>query len=130
MMKIRQTLIVSLIGVFFVHYSYSNTIEIKDMVSRTINVPNVIHKIYCSTPVSSTIIYTIDPELLIDYLLNLRMSSEYFPESYLNLPILGVDGFGKGNAVNIEEIIKLKPDIILSTAGLLQAEKRPIEEQA
>lgn len=92
--------------------SVSRTIT--DMAGRNLTVPGQINKVFCTSPIGTVLIYALAPEKLAGW--NTMLNSEtkkYILPEYHNLPVLG-GWFGKNNTGNIEEIMKVHPDIILS----------------
>ncbi|MBU2703473.1 iron complex transport system substrate-binding protein [Sporomusaceae bacterium BoRhaA] len=86
---------------------------ITDMAGRTVMLPQKIHKIYPASPIGSVFVYTIDPELLIGWSYHMASDeSKFILPNYRKLPVVG--GWSAQNATgNIEEIMRLKPDVIL-----------------
>lgn len=101
-----------------------DTKTIKDMAGREVKVSSKIEKVYSSSPVGTTIMYTFDDNKMAG--LNFDPSEEekkFVTEKYLSLPNLG-GWYGKGKTGNVEEIMKAKPDIVLSTG----TDKKAIQE--
>lgn len=95
------------------------TKTLTDMAGREVVIPTDIKKIYCTSPVGTIITYTISPDLLTG--LNYEASDvekEYLLPSFTSLPVLG-GWFGKGNEGNLEEIAKVKPDIIINAGTIV-----------
>lgn len=87
----------------------------KDMAGRDIKVPDMVKKVYSTSPVGTNFMYTFDDQLVAG--LNVDLSEEeksFTTDYYQNLPNLG-GWFGKGKEGNVEEIIKAAPDIVLSS---------------
>ncbi len=79
--------------------------EVTDMAGRIMQVPDTIKRVYTSRP-GSILLYAVDPDISVCRSLQLNKSSRPFlKNSYINLPY--TDG-------SVEEIMKLKPDIIIS----------------
>ncbi|MBT3071262.1 ABC transporter substrate-binding protein [Rhodomicrobium sp. Az07] len=95
----------------------TKTREITDMIGRKVVVPAEIRKIYSSTPPTTYVLYAIAPDTVAG--LNLNMTAEQRrlmrPET-ANLPVLG-GTIGMGRQVNPEEILALKPDIVIAWAN-------------
>lgn len=84
------------------------------MAGRKIQVPRRIAKAYCMSPVCTVLVYTLAPELLAGW--NYQPAPgemKLLIEPYRSLPALG-GWFGKSNTGNIEEIIKARPDVLIS----------------
>jgi iron complex transport system substrate-binding protein len=91
--------------------SKANENVITDMAGREIILPDKTEKIYSLDPVGTIMLYTLCPEKLLGW--NYKLSEQekhYILPEYKNLPNLG--GASK-NPPNSEEILKLKPDIII-----------------
>ncbi len=87
--------------------------EIVDMAGRRVTVPETITKVYCSSPPSTYMIYAIDPNLLVG--LNFpptEKEKRYLRKNVPTLPVIG-GFFGQGQTVNIEMLLKVKPDVII-----------------
>ncbi len=86
---------------------------ITDMAGRTVTVPSNITKIYATSPVGTIFVYTLAPEKLgsWNYYMATRDSKYILPECR-DLPVIG-GWLGTNNFGNVEDILKLKPDIIL-----------------
>lgn len=96
----------------------SATRSIMDMAGREVEVPAKIEKAFPTSPVGAVFIYTLEPELLIGWNDELRQhsgGSEYLPSKYRDLPHLG--GWYAKTTCNIEELLKIHPDIILAVGN-------------
>lgn len=94
------------------------TQEIVDMAGRKVTIPSKIKKVYSVSPIGTTFMYTLAPEKIAG--LNYKLSDgekEYTNDTYKNLPVLG-GNFGQGQTMNKEEVLKVKPDIILNMGDL------------
>jgi iron complex transport system substrate-binding protein len=90
---------------------------IKDMAGREHELPVQIDKVFSTSPVGTIMVYTINPDKLLGWNYELREDEKkYIPEKYHNLPNLG-GWYGKATC-NTEEVLKLKPDIILSMGDI------------
>ncbi|WP_027634659.1 iron ABC transporter substrate-binding protein [Clostridium hydrogeniformans] len=88
--------------------------KITDMAGREHTVDGKIDKVYCTSPVGNIIMYTLAQEKLVGIHSKLSdMEKKYLTKEYQDLPVLG-GWFGKDNQGNIEEIIKAKPQVVLS----------------
>lgn len=100
------------------------TIVIKDMAGREVEIPKTIEKVYPTGTVAMISIYTINPEKLVG--INSDPTEEeikYLGEDYANKPVLGsYKGIDSGNE---EEILNADPDIIISFGDI---DDRWIEE--
>lgn len=85
------------------------------MAGRKVVVPVKVTKVFSVSQIGIITLYTINPDKLAGW--NFAISTEdkkYIPEKYHNLPVLG-SWSGKNSTLNIEEIIKVHPDIIFSS---------------
>jgi iron complex transport system substrate-binding protein len=90
-----------------------------DMAGRTVIVPQKIHKVMGMSPVGTILIYTLSPELLAGWNVQLEPGElALIPEPYRSLPVLG-GWYGKNNTGNLEVIIQAHPDLILSMGDAL-----------
>lgn len=89
------------------------TRTITDDMGRTHTIPVEIKKVFSTSPVAAIMTYTLAPEKMAGWNYDLRPDeSQYLLPSVLNLPNLG--GWQGKSTGNIEEIIKAKPDVIIS----------------
>jgi iron complex transport system substrate-binding protein len=96
--------------------SEANENVITDMAGREIFLPENIEKIFSLSPVGTIILYSLCPEKLLGWNYELsEMEKHYILPQYKELPNLG--GASK-NPPNSEEILKLKPDIIIYLADI------------
>lgn len=89
-------------------------VSIKDMAGRNLQVPQTIRKAYCMSPVCQIILYTLAPDMLAGW--NYQTEpGEYalLVPPYRDLPVLG-GWFGRNNTGNLEEILRSRPDIMIS----------------
>ena len=90
-----------------------NTRVVTDMGGRTVKIPQVIGKVFCSNPIGTVDLYMLAPELLAGW--NFKpagVDATFIAKRYLNLPSLGV-WMGAGATPNVEEIRAVAPDVIL-----------------
>ncbi|QSZ26880.1 ABC transporter substrate-binding protein [Aceticella autotrophica] len=90
------------------------TRTIVDMAGRTVTVPSHIKKVCSTNPIGTVFMYTLSPDKIAG--LNNKISkaeSKFTINSYKNLPVEG-GYFGQGQTMNKEELLKIKPDIILN----------------
>ncbi len=95
------------------------TKEITDMAGRKVMVPSAINKIYATSAIGTILVYSLDPDKVIGQNNGQNnMSSpnnhKYTTEKFANLPLIGSLASADGNRANIEKILKLKPDIIIT----------------
>ncbi len=91
------------------HKPLQPTHEVTDMAGRKMLVPDTIRRLYVNKP-GSILMYAIAPDLLVSRSLWMNEGTKKFLSgSYLQLPYM--DG-------SVEEIVKLKPDIIISSFNI------------
>ncbi|WP_251860211.1 ABC transporter substrate-binding protein [Clostridium sp. Marseille-Q2269] len=111
-------IVFSLSGCSFTSTSSSNSYKtITDQARREVKIPSKIEKIYCTSPLGSVFIYSLCPEKLAAWNNKLpKKSLKYLKPDTNKLPIAGsLQGKKSGN---IEEISKLKPDIVISMGDI------------
>lgn len=104
----------------------SEEIEVVDMAGRTITLPKKADKAFATKPTGTIMLYTLNPEKMVGWNYDLREGEKRFiPEKYHDLPNLG--GAGK-NAVNIEELLKEEPDVLIIMEEVVEASLSKAEE--
>ena len=101
---------------------------ITDMAGRNVVLPAVVRKVYAVSPVETVLIYTIDPELLAGW--SYHMASEenlFILPKYRNLPVLGA-WTAFNSTASVEEIIKIKPDLIVMLKPITPAARDLADE--
>lgn len=107
--------------------------EITDMVGRKVTIPDKITKVYASDPYTNVLLYVVAPDLSLGLqpgCLPFRAEDRRFLRREIaGLPELATQPPGGERAqVNMEEVLKLKPDIVLAMggkgAGLSRTEER------
>lgn len=87
--------------------------EIVDMAGRKVTIPDRITKVYSTSPPATYMIYALDQSMLIGMNALLKDTErKYLSSKVRSLPVLG-GYFGQTQVVNIEMIMKLKPDIVI-----------------
>ncbi|MGI9862496.1 ABC transporter substrate-binding protein [Moorella naiadis] len=101
--------------------------SIVDMAGRQVSLPTHVNKVFATSPVGSIMVYTLAPEKLAGWNYNLNeVERKFILPGYQKLPNLG--GWYAKNTANIEEILKIHPQVILSmgymdNTALSQAEQ-------
>ncbi|WP_025642759.1 ABC transporter substrate-binding protein [Schnuerera ultunensis] len=86
-------------------------IEIEDMAGRIVLIPAKVDKAFSTSPTGTILLYSLNPEKMLGWNYDLREGEKRFiDEKYHSLPNLG--GAGK-NAINIEEVLKLDPTVLI-----------------
>lgn len=110
----------------------SVTRKFTDTEGRTITVPDDIKKVYSINPVGNVMMYTLAPHKIVG--LSSKVEEEdkkFLLESYIELPVLS-GNFWSNKTMNIEEILKAKPDVIINMGNVDHTsveESQRIEEQ-
>ncbi len=87
--------------------------QLTDMAGRTITVPNVINKVYATSPPATLMVYAMDPGLVAGLNTPIRPTEkQYLDPRMETLPVVG-GWFGQGRVANLEALLALQPDIIL-----------------
>ncbi|RCX21074.1 iron complex transport system substrate-binding protein [Anaerobacterium chartisolvens] len=98
--------------------SLPKTREITDMAGRKVIIPSEVNKVYSSSAIGTVTMYTLAPEKLAGWNFALVPGEKkYIDKKYHDIPALGAWS-GKKGAANVEEIIRLKPDFILSMGNV------------
>lgn len=88
-----------------------------DAAGREVTIPTEINKVYSTNPIGTILIYTINPDKLAGWNVELREGEKRFiPEKYQKLPNLG-GWYGKTTG-STEELLKAKPDVIISVGDI------------
>ncbi|GAA0747104.1 ABC transporter substrate-binding protein [Clostridium oceanicum] len=90
---------------------------IKDQAGRQVKIPSKIKKIYCTSTLGSLFLYSLCPQKLVAWNDKIpKESLKYLTPNASKLPVAGsLQGKKSGN---IEEICKLKPDLIISMGDI------------
>ena len=99
--------------------SINRRIRLQDMAGRDVIIPEKVEKVFSTGPVGTILLYTLNPNKMIGW--NYRLSEgekRFISEKFHALPNLG--GAGK-EEINIEEILKIDPDIIIMMDTLDEA---------
>ena len=97
------------------------TVTITDHAGRQVTIPAHVGRVFGSGPTATNLIYTLAPELLIGWNITpTEQEKEYIPAEYRTLVGLG-GWFGKNTTGNVEEIIKLSPDVVISLGDVDEA---------
>ncbi|CAA7599942.1 ABC transporter periplasmic binding domain protein [Acididesulfobacillus acetoxydans] len=94
---------------------------ITDMAGRKVQVPDHIGKVFGTSPVATIMVYTLAPDKLVGWNYNLRpLEKKYILPKYQSLPDLG--GWYAKNTGNTEELLKIRPDVLLSVGTITQTD--------
>lgn len=109
-----------------VEENVNEEVEIVDMAGRTVTLPKEADKAFATKPTGTILLYTLNPEKIVGWNYDLREGEKRFiPEKYHNLPNLG--GAGK-NAINIEELLKEDPDVLIIMEEVVETSLSIAEE--
>jgi iron complex transport system substrate-binding protein len=88
--------------------------QITDLAGRQVGVPDKVRKVYCMSPTCQILMYTLAPDLLAGWNYQPTPGEKaMLVAPYRDLPVLG-GWFGRNNTGNIEEIMKVHPDVMIS----------------
>lgn len=106
-----------------------NVRTLQDMAGRTVTIPVTVNKVYGTSPVATVMLYTIDPELLAGWSYHMASyETKFIAPKYQNLPVL--EGWvAKNDSASVEEIMKVKPDIILLAKYLVVPADKVLADQ-
>ncbi|MDI6813045.1 MAG: ABC transporter substrate-binding protein [Desulfitobacteriaceae bacterium] len=97
------------------------TRTLKDMAGRSVTVPSTIKTAFATSPVGSIALYALAPDKMVGWNYDLKPTEKkYILPKYQSLPNLG--GWQAKNTGNIEEIIKVHPDILVDMGDISQTE--------
>lgn len=89
---------------------------ITDHAGRTVKVPAKVDKVYFTSILGQIMVYTLAPEKMAGWTVQLSDEmKKYIPPQYHGLPYLG--GQQMNAKLNVEEIAKVKPDVIFSVGS-------------
>lgn len=102
--------------------------EITDMAGRRVTVPDTIRKVYAPSTYGCYMLYALAPDMLAGLVHPLRKEEKkYFDKALFDLPVIGAL-FGQGQTANIENLMKAKPDVLVTWAGKGFAVNDKVEE--
>ncbi|MBN1906992.1 MAG: ABC transporter substrate-binding protein [Deltaproteobacteria bacterium] len=117
--KVLKKVVISLLQIFlFLLILYlpgrtASAREIIDMAGRHVVVPDVINKVFGSSPPATYMIYAIDPGMIAGLNASLRSPEKQYMDARIHqLPVVGGQQ-GQGAMPDFEVLLKIKPDIIL-----------------
>lgn len=87
--------------------------QIVDMIGRKVSVPDVIRRVYGSSPPATDMIYAIDPGLIVGLNTPIQPNAARFLVPAMGrLPVLG-GWFGQGRKPNLEALLDVRPDVMV-----------------
>jgi len=88
-----------------------------DAAGRRIDIPEPVRRVFPAGPPAAVTLYTIAPEKMLGWTQALGAEARPFlPQRYATLPELG-RLTGRGNTVNLENVVKLAPDLVLDVGN-------------
>lgn len=109
--KVKVLTIVLLLS--FVGHGSAEARQITDMAGRQVTVPDVIRKVYGTSPPATLMVYAMDPSLVAGLNIPIKPAdTPYLDPRMATLPVVG-GWFGQGRVSNVETLLALQPDIIL-----------------
>jgi iron complex transport system substrate-binding protein len=88
-----------------------------DSAGRQVDIPGPVRRVFPAGPPASVTLFTVAPEKMLGWT---RAPSEaarpFIPKRYAELPELG-RLTGRGNTVNLENVVKLAPDLVLDVGN-------------
>ncbi len=95
------------------------TQSVKDDVGRTRTIPANITKVFSTSPMGTIFMYCLNYNKIAGLSWELTPDEKkYVNEKYQKLPYLGGSFGGKKNTMNLEMVLKVKPDFILSMGDI------------
>ena len=89
------------------------TVKFTDSTGREVEIPKEIKKIAPSGPLAQIVLYSINPDKIAGWSQTpSKATQKYMDEKYINLPEFG-QFYGKNANMNMEAIVKAKPDVII-----------------
>lgn len=102
----------------------SDKISFTDSAGRVVEVPKNISKVAPAGAVAQMYVYSVNPEKLAGWANSpSKGAQKYIDKKYWNLPAFG-QMYGKNAKLNVEELIKAKPDVVID----LGEKKKGIKE--
>ncbi len=103
---------------------------IEDMAGRKVEVPDKINKIFPASPPLLFLLYAIDYKTIagLNFSFN-NMEIKYLRKEVVDLPVIG-GWFGQGQTPNLENVMAVKPDIMLAWFWKETATNQLAEETA
>ncbi|HOX50297.1 MAG TPA: ABC transporter substrate-binding protein [Fibrobacteria bacterium] len=91
---------------------------IQDMAGREVKVRTPVARAYSTSPVGEIFLYTLAPGKVVGLSWTLRArETPWLLATYAKRPVLG-GWFGKSSGANLEEIVKVHPDVIVSAGTM------------
>jgi iron complex transport system substrate-binding protein len=93
--------------------SWAQARQIIDMTGRRVTVPQTIKKVYATSPPATTMLYALDASFIAGLNYPIAPAAKpYLAPAFSSLPVVG-GWFGQGRTANLENLLKVRPDIVL-----------------
>lgn len=104
------------------------TIKFTDSVGREVEIPKKIDRVAPSGALAQLVLYTVNPDKIIGWSKNPgEITAKYMDEKYHSLPEFG-QFYGKNASLNVEALIKAKPDIIIDIGEKKKTVKEDMDQ--
>ena len=88
-----------------------------DSGGRAVDIPDQVRRVFPAGPPASVTLYTVAPEKMLGWTRAPSLEAQHFlPARYAELPEIG-RLTGRGNTVNLENVVKLMPDLVLDVGS-------------
>ena len=85
-----------------------------DSVGREVTLPEKIERIAVSGPLAQMVLFSLAPDQMVGIATEWdKTAAEYLDTEYYNLPVLGQLYGGKGGELNLEELLKADPQVVI-----------------
>jgi len=103
---------------------------VEDMTGRKVEVPDDINKVFPSSPPMMYMLYALDSGKVagLNFPFN-KQEHTYLRKEFVNLPVIG-GWFGQGQTPNLENVMAVKPDVMLVWFWRKTALNQPMEKVA
>lgn len=102
---------------------------ITDMAGRQVTIPKTVKSVYCAVPTAEAMITSLCPEKLIGVVNKPSKDAlKYLSPDVANLPAIG-GWMGQQVTANIENIVKLAPDVIIYMSTDIKTDQTPAQIQ-
>lgn len=95
--------------------------EVVDMLGRHVTVPDTITRIYSTAPPTTWVVCAMKPESLIGWNFTPGLTEQdartFLDARTVSLPVLG-NMMGHGQQANLEEVLSMKPDLVVAWANM------------
>jgi iron complex transport system substrate-binding protein len=97
--------------------SFAQARPFTDSGGRRVDVSDEVHRVFPAGPPASVTLFTVAPEKMLGWTRTLSQEARAFvPARYAELPEIG-RLTGRGNTVNLENVMRLMPDLVLDVGN-------------